>query len=104
MSHRISPLFSAALLLPAVASHAASDDSTQMLEPVVVTASRTAQPLKAVIGDVTVIGRKALERFSGEAYSVPYRVNLAYKWRPMVVLAKPVRCFCVVPTHHIHWY
>ena len=67
MSHRISHLFSAALLLPAVASHAASDDSTQMLEPVVVTASRTAQPLKAVIGDVTVIGRKALERFSGES-------------------------------------
>jgi vitamin B12 transporter len=67
MSKRISPFVSIALILPAVASHAASEDSAQTLEPVVVTASRTAQPLKAVIGDVTVIDRKTLERFSGES-------------------------------------
>lgn len=67
MSNRISPLFSVAMLLPTVASHAATDESMQTLEPVVVTASRMAQPLKAVIGDVTVIDRQTLERFSGES-------------------------------------
>lgn len=66
MSHRISPIVSVALLLPAVASHAANT-TQQTLEPVVVTASRTAQPLKAVIGDVTVLNRKTLERLSGDS-------------------------------------
>lgn len=66
MSNRIYRIVPLALVLPAFASQAASpvQDSTPVM---VITASRTPQPLKDVIGDVTVINRTTLDRYSGES-------------------------------------
>lgn len=66
MSNRIYRIVPLALVLPAFASQAASpvQDSTPVM---VITASRTPQPLKDVIGDVTVIDRTTLDRYSGES-------------------------------------
>jgi vitamin B12 transporter len=66
MSNRIYRILPLALVFPAFASQAASEtvDSTPVM---VITASRTPQPLKDVIGDVTVIDRTTLDRYSGES-------------------------------------
>jgi vitamin B12 transporter len=63
---RFLPLALSLPALPIYAADSASTDADQM--PVmVITASRTPQPLKDVIGDVTVIDRQTLDRYQGES-------------------------------------
>jgi vitamin B12 transporter len=63
---RFLPLALSLPALPVYAAEPASTDADQM--PVmVITASRTPQPLADVIGDVTVIDRQTLDRYQGES-------------------------------------
>lgn len=63
---RFLPLALSLPALPVYAADPVSTDADQM--PVmVITASRTPQPLKDVIGDVTVIDRQTLARYEGES-------------------------------------